>query len=241
MTRSKWSIVMHCSMPDALIKEAPAEKEHLLRALQTGATLLRQEKSAQEATRAALDTFKGDCSRKDISLGCIAYDRMHDIHVTVAGKPDIHHYSDGSIALCFFNNHHVGEPTLPNTGITAAQEALEGIIDEEFVLGHKGGIIMLDAHGRPAWAHSTPQFMVGYQSNNMSVPTIHARAAERKTRKRTAKKGYGGIVIDINNPFDAWGWSRKLNITPDQLRRVVKDVGVNADTVIKQVRLLRRR
>ena len=238
MTRSKWSIVMHCSMPDTP-KEEPKEKELLSLALQKGAMMLRQEKSAQEATQEAIDVFKSAGTRKGIALGCIAHDRLHAMHASVLGSPDIHHYNDGGIALCFFPDHHVGEPLLPDTGITAVQEALDGIIDEENILGHKGGIIMLDAHGRPAWAHSTVCFMVAYQSNNMNAPAIYMCTTEKKKRTRTTKKGYAGVVIDINNPFDAWGWSRKLNITPDQLRAVVKDVGTDADIVIKQARKLR--
>lgn len=227
MTRSKWSIIMHCDARELPAADRPALRDLLAKALHTGVTALKDRQNAADAARQCLCTLEQNTALAGSLQACIVHDR--DGRTRAAARDSARVIEcGGGLAFCAFAE------TAPAAGASLAptQPELEAFVAAQKALGREGGLIALDAQGRPAWAHSGSLFPVAYQSNNMSAPAVHLSSAESKTRLRRARKTTPAAQIDIADPFDTWGWSRKLKITPDQLRRIVQDVGPSASAVI---------
>lgn len=242
MTRAKWSVIMHASKP-ALSGDVTQEmKSKLAQAVHMAVSAIKQDRTASDAAQAALDHMIPARTNNSWSATCLVHDRAGVTAGKTYGAVDVFHYDDGTFlafvggSLSQPDNRTISLDLPPNATVAVLQESLARCVTVHKAAGIACGLLALDGQGRPAWAHNTPDFCVAYQSNNMHKPAVYARAAEKKTRRRSVKSGFGQAAIDISNPFDAWGWSRKLKVTPQQLRDIVEHVGTNAESVATEAR-----
>lgn len=52
---------------------------------------------------------------------------------------------------------------------------------------------------------------------------------------KTKRQPQDGQRINIHEPYEVTDWSKRLGVTPEQLKQAVKDVGPMADDVKKKL------